>query len=196
MDMARDLISQEEIERCLRHISHTSNNRVVEEPLLKLLRDMEIYLDEPKVEDSIDGARIHITYTVTIRKKQAGTDWNTIRFQYIKEMSIDYNNMPISLRHDYTEKSGYRAEDDSAPPIHKNANAEDTIIESYQEIEKGIPTLCEILGLLKRVYYMPEDFSNRLVIDRVHRLRNMFSKEEILALPSININDKSGLIPI
>ncbi len=43
---------------------------------------------------------------------------------------------------------------------------------------------------------MPEDFSNRLVIDRIHKLRNMFSKDEIHNFPSIALSDRAGLIPI
>jgi hypothetical protein len=103
--------------------------------------------------------------------------------------------VPIRLSDNYTA-AAESAVDDDVHSHNNSANAEDTIIESYDDIEKGIPTLCEVLGLLKRVYYMPEDFSNRLVIDRVHKLRNMFSKEEIVTFPSININDKAGLIPI
>jgi hypothetical protein len=49
---------------------------------------------------------------------------------------------------------------------------------------------------LKKIYFMPEDFSNRLVVDRIHKLRNMFSKDEILTFPSIDLSDKAGLIPI
>jgi hypothetical protein len=195
MSMKKDLVSREEIERCLKHISDSSNNRSAQEPLLGLLREMLISLDEPKVEDSIDGTRVHVTYTVDIRRKRGGTDQDAIRFQYIKEIPIDYNNVPIRVRDNYKAPAG-SAVDDDILSHNNNTNAEDTIIESYDEIEKGVPTLCEVLGLLKRVYYMPEDFSNRLVIDRVHKLRNMFSKDEILALPSINTNDKAGLIPI
>ncbi len=70
------------------------------------------------------------------------------------------------------------------------------MIESYDELQNMIPTLHEILGHLKKIYFMPEDFSNRLVIDRIHRLRNMFSKDEILSFPSIGLSDKAGLIPL
>jgi hypothetical protein len=194
MSMKKDLVSREEIERCVKHISDSSKNSLAQEPLLKLLREMQISLDEPKVEDSIDGTRIHVIYTVDIMRKRTGTDLDAIRFQYMKEVPIDYNNVPIRLSDNYTAAAGSAVDD--VPSHNNSANAEDTIIESYDEIEKGIPTLCEVLGLLKRVYYMPEDFSNRLVIDRVHKLRNMFSKEEIVTFPSININDKAGLIPI
>jgi hypothetical protein len=43
---------------------------------------------------------------------------------------------------------------------------------------------------------MPEDFSNRLSVDRIRKLRNTFSKDEILAFPSTAFDDKTGLIPI
>ena len=43
---------------------------------------------------------------------------------------------------------------------------------------------------------MPEDFSNRSVVDRIHKLRSMFSKDEIPAFTSIDPSDKVGLIPI
>jgi hypothetical protein len=43
---------------------------------------------------------------------------------------------------------------------------------------------------------MPEDFSNRLAIERIHNLRNIFSKDEILAFPSVSLDNKAGLIPI
>jgi hypothetical protein len=43
---------------------------------------------------------------------------------------------------------------------------------------------------------MPEDFSNRLSVDRIHKLRNIFNKDEILGFPSVSLDDKAGLIPI
>ena len=43
---------------------------------------------------------------------------------------------------------------------------------------------------------MPEDFSNRLAVDRIHELRMMFSKDEILAFPSVSPDFKSGLVPV
>lgn len=189
MSMKKDLVTREEIDKCLRYISDSSN-RSAQEQLLKLLREIQISLDEPKVEDSIDGTRIHFTYTMAIRRKQGGTDEGAIRFQYIKEIPIDYSNVPLRLGSDTS------AVDDDAVSRNNNASTEDTIIESYDELEKGIPTLYEVLGLLKRIYFMPEDFSNRLVVDRIHKLRKMFSKDEILALPSIDLSDKAGLIPI
>ena len=75
-------------------------------------------------------------------------------------------------------------------------NEDYTIAEPYDILEETSPTLYEILGLLKRIYFMPEDFSNRLTIERIHKLRNMFSKDEILTFPSGSLDDKAGLIPI
>ena len=92
--------------------------------------------------------------------------------------------MPINIRDDANNAS-YRTD-----------VTQDPIIESYDILEKSIPTLYEILGLLKRIYFMPEDFSNRLAIDRIRKLRNTFSKDEILTLPSIAFDDNTGLIPI
>jgi hypothetical protein len=194
MSMKKDLVSQEEIDKCLSYVSVTRNNSL-QEQLLRLLQEMQITLDELKIEDSIDGTRIHITYTTAITRKRAGINEDTIRFQYIKEIPVDYNKVPIRLRDNNTAGAASAAADHSIS-LNDNANAEETIIESYEELEKGIPTLHEVLGLLKRIYFMPEDFSNRLVVDRIHKLRNMFSKDEILTLPSIDLSDKAGLIPI
>ena len=102
--------------------------------------------------------------------------------------------MPIRLRDDNSTAAA-PAIDDTISQI-DDAILKDTIIESYDELEKGVPTLYEVLGLLKRIYFMPEDFSNRLVVDRIHKLRNMFSKDEIITLPSIELTNKAGLIPI
>jgi hypothetical protein len=198
MSMKKDLVTQEEIDKCLRYVSVGRNNSAQgqEQQLLKLLQQMQITLDEPKIEDSIDGARIRITYITAISRKRAGVvDEDAITFQYIKEIPIDYNKVPIRLRDNNT--AGGTASSVNHTISHSdNANAEETIIESYDELEKGIPTLYEVLGLLKRIYFMPEEFSNRLVVDRIHKLRNMFSKDEILTLPSIDPSNKAGLIPI
>ncbi|MDQ3853248.1 MAG: hypothetical protein M3299_10490, partial [Thermoproteota archaeon] len=153
-------------------------------------------LEEPKVEDSIDGTRICFTYATAISRKRGGVDEGVIRFQYMKEIPVDYGKVPIRLRDNTTTGAAASSavDDTISPKI--NAIVEDTIIESYDELEKGIPTLYEVLGHLKRIYFMPEDFSNRLVVDRIHKLRNMFSKDEILTLPSIDLSNKAGLIPI
>jgi hypothetical protein len=201
MSMKKDLVTQEEIDKCLRYVSvvgrNNSSAQEQEQQLLRLLQQMQITLDEPKIEDSIDGARIRITYITAISRKRTGVvDEDAITFQYIKEIPIDYNKVPIRLRDDNT--AGGTASSVNHTISHSdNANAEETIIESYDELEKGIvPTLYEVLGLLKRIYFMPEEFSNRLVVDRIHKLRNMFSKDEILTLPSIDLSNKAGLIPI
>jgi hypothetical protein len=190
MGMKKDLVIPEEIDSCLRYVS---NNKSAQEQLLKLLQEIQVTLDESMVEDSINGTRIRFTYTIAISRKRGGIDEGVIRFQYMKEIPVDYGKVPIRLRDNNTAAA--TAVDDTISH-NGNAIAEDTIIESYDELEKGIPKLYEVLGLLKRIYFMPEDFSNRLVVDRIHRLRNMFSKDEILTLPSIDLSDKAGLIPI
>jgi hypothetical protein len=192
MSQRKDLVIPEEMDKCLRYLSD-NNNKSAGGELLKLLQEIQISLDEPLVEDSIDGTRIRVTYTTAISRKRTGVDEGVIRFQYIKEIPVDYTKAPIRLRDNNTP--GASAVDDTISNDN-DAIAEDSIIESYDELEKGIPTLCEVLGLLKRIYFMPEDFSNRLVVDRIHKLRNMFSKDEILAFPSTDLSDKAGLIPL
>ena len=197
MSGKKDLVTTEEIDKCLRHLSATSN-KSAQEQFSKLVQEIQITLEEPKVEDSIDSTRIRFTYTTAISRKGRGgvIDKEAIRFQYIKEIPVDYNNVPIRLGDDNTTDATPTI--DEATSQNDNAILKDTtIIESYDELEKeGVPTLYEVLGLLKRIYFMPEDFSNRLLIDRIHKLRNMFSKEEILTFPSVDPNDKSGLTPI
>jgi hypothetical protein len=195
MSKKKDLVIQEEIDKCLRYVSRNNNsNKSAQEQLLKLLQEMQITLDEPIIEDSINGTRIRVTYATDISRKGGGRiDEGVIRFQYIKEIPVDYSKVPIKLRDNSTAAAS--AVDDTISH-NNNAIAEDTIIESYDELEKSIPALYEVLGLLKKIYFMPEDFSNRLVIDRIHKLRNMFSKDEILTFPSIDLSEKAGLIPI
>jgi hypothetical protein len=168
----------------------------VHEQLSKLLDEMQIFLDEPIVEDSIDGTRIRVTYVIALHRKGGGIDGDAIRFQYIKEIPVDYSNIPIKIRDSTNGAAAASAVDHNVSHNNNNSMGEDTIIESYDELENTIPTLCEVLGLLKRIYFMPEDFSNRLVVDRIHKLRKMFSKDEILTFPSIDLSDKAGLIPI
>ena len=193
MSKNKDLVIQEEIDKCLRYFSD-NNNKSAREQFLKLLQEMQITLEEPIVEDSINGTRIRFTYTTAISRKGGGIDEGVIKFQYMKEIPVDYDKVPLELRDNITAASTL-----SDTISHNNNNAiekEDTIIESYDELEKGIPSLCEVLGLLKKIYFMPEDFSNRLVVDRIHKLRDMFSKDEILTFPSIDLSDNAGLIPI
>ncbi len=194
MDRKKDLVVPEEIDRCLRYVSN--DNKSAQERLLNLLQEMQITLEEPKVEDSIDGTRICFTYATAISRKRGGIDEGVIRFQYMKEIPVDYSKVPIRLGDNAITRAAAAAAVDDTPSPKINAIVEDTIIESYDELEKGIPTLYEVLGHLKRIYFMPEDFSNRLVVDRIHKLRNMFSKDEILTLPSIDLSNKAGLIPV
>ena len=196
MSKKKDLVIQEEIDKCLRYFSehNNNNNKSAQEQLLRLLQEVQITLDEPIVEDSINGTRIRFTYITAISRKGGGIEEAVIKFQYMKEIPVDYSKVPLELRHNITAASTV-----NDTISHNNNNAieeENSIIESYDELEKGIPTLCEVLGLLKKIYFMPEDFSNRLVVDRIHKLRNMFSKDEILTFPSIDLSDKAGLIPI
>ena len=184
MTRKKDLITLEEIDECLKRISNNSD-KTNQEQLLKLLQEMQITLDDPTFEDSIDGTRIRAACTVEISKKGGGEQGeNIIKFQYIKEIHIDYGKVPINIR------------DDGNNPSYRNYVTQDPIIESYDTLEKSIPTLYEILGLLKRIYFMPEDFSNRLAIDRIRKLRNTFRKDEILTFPSTAFDDTTGLIPI
>ena len=193
MSKKKDLLIQEEIDKCLRYFSD-NNNKSAQEKLLRLLQEMQITLEEPIVEDSITGTRIRFTYTTAISRKGGGIDEGVIKFQYMKEIPVDYSKVPLELRDNITAATTV-----NDTISHNNNNAieeENTIIESYDELEKSIPSLCEVLGLLKKIYFMPEDFSNRLVVDRIHKLRDMFSKDEILTFPSIDLSDNAGLIPI
>jgi hypothetical protein len=194
----KDLVTQEEIDTCLSYLSRNNSNNsksVQEQQLLKVLHEIQISLDEPLIEDSIDSTRIRVTHGVTISRK--GKTDGTIRFQYIKEIPVDYSNFPLRLKGPafFTSDSSAVGE---ASSIHdsNNATVEETIIESYEEVENIAPKLHDILGHVKKVYFMPEDYSNRLVVERIHKLRNLFTKDEILSFPSIDLTDKSGLIPI
>jgi hypothetical protein len=196
----KDLVTQEEIDMCLRYTARSNNNsnESLREQLLSLLHKTQISLDEPIIEDSIDSTRIRVTCTVTISRNENGKDDGPIRFQYIKETPVDYSKVPIRLRDSSITDPASSALGDTGSYNNNNNNiiGEDTVIESYDELENMTPTLYEILGHLKKVYFMPEDFSNRLVIDRIHKLRNMFSKDEILNFPSIALSDRAGLIPL
>jgi hypothetical protein len=139
------------------------------EQFLKVIQETQITLDEPVYDDSINGTSIRAMYMVTVTRKAK----EPLKFQYISETSIDFNKTPI----DYDES--------------------DAIMESYNILERDIPTLHRILGLLKRNYFLPQDFSYKVAIEHINKLRQIFSKDEILAFPSI---DKSainiGLIPV
>jgi hypothetical protein len=191
MTKKKDLITEGEVDRFLKRVSDNNTNKSNQQQLSKLLQEIQIILDEASFEDTIDGTRIRVNYGTEIRRVGRGEGEeqgeNIVRFQYIKEIPIDYNKVPISFggnANTTTHVSGNDISEDN------------TITESYGISEETSPTLFEILGLLKRIYFMPEDFSNRLTVERVHKLRNMFSKEEILTFPSGSLDDKAGLIPI
>jgi len=195
----KELVTQEEIESCLSYLSLNNNNgnKSAHEQLMKLLHETRISLDESIIEDSIDSTRIRVIHIITISRKGEGKDEGIIKFQYLKEIPVDYSRVPIRFRETKTTFSNSSATDDIGSNRNNNdAIVEDTMIESYDELQNMIPTLHEILGHLKKIYFMPEDFSNRLIVDRIHRLRNMFSKDEILSFPSIDLSDKAGLIPL
>lgn len=196
MAKKKDLLTREEKDSCLKFVSGI-NSKSAQEQVSKLLDEIQLSLDEPIVEDSIDGTRIRVTYTIALSRKGGGIDEDAIRFQYIKEIPVDYSNIPIKIRDSINGAAAASAVDNTlSHNNNNNSTSEDTIIESYDELENSIPTLSEVLGLLKKIYFMPEDFSNRLVVDRIHKLRKMFSKDEILTFPSIDLSDKAGLIPI
>jgi hypothetical protein len=192
MTKKKDLITQEEVDRCLKRTYDNNTNKSNQEQLLKLLQEIQIILDEASFEDSIDGTRIRVNYSTEIRRKGRGAEEeqgeNIVRFQYIKEIPIDYSRVPISF--------GGNSNSTTTHVSNNDINEDYTIAEPYDILEETSPTLYEILGLLKRIYFMPEDFSNRLTIERIHKLRNMFSKDEILTFPSGSLDDKAGLIPI
>ena len=192
MTKKKDLITQEEVDRCLKRTYDNNTNKLNQEQLLKLLQEIQIILDEASFEDSIDGTRIRVNYSTEIRRKGRGAEEeqgeNIVRFQYIKEIPIDYSRVPISF--------GGNSNSTTTHVSNNDINEDYTIAESYDILEETSPTLYEILRLLKRIYFMPEDFSNRLTIERIHKLRNMFSKDEILTFPSGSLDDKAGLIPI
>jgi hypothetical protein len=196
MTKKKNLVTQEEIDKSVKRTSGNSD-KSSQDKLLKLLQEMRIILEGPTFEDSIDGTRIRVIYTTEISRKgaaAAGEDQedNTVRFSYIKEIPIDYGKVPINFR----SNANIRAVSvNDITTIDDDIN-ENPITESYDILEEDSPTLYEILGLLKRIYFMPEDFSNRLSVDRMHKLRNIFNKDEILTFPSVSLDDKAGLIPI
>ena len=126
------------------------------EQFLNVIGDTQIILDEPIYDDSINGASIHAIYTLTVTRKGRK---ESLKFQYIGQTSIDFNKTPM----------GYHDESDA-------------IIESYNILERDIPTLHRILGL--RNYFLPQDFSYKMAIEHINKLRQMFSKDEILVFPN------------
>lgn len=194
MTKKKDLITQEEVNRFLNRVSDNKTSKSNLEYVLKLLQELQIILDEGLFEDSIDGTRIRVKYDMDISRRRGVEKEqreNAVRFQYIKEIPIDYSKVPVSFR----ENANIAATSPSHA-TNNDINEDYLITESYDILEEASPTLYEILGLLKRIYFMPEDFSNRLTIERIHKLRNMFSKDEILGFPSASLDNKAGLIPI
>ncbi|HJT48088.1 MAG TPA: hypothetical protein VJ729_07875 [Nitrososphaeraceae archaeon] len=201
MTKKKNLITQEEIDRFLKRVfDDNKNSNSNQEHVLDLIQEIQIIVDEGLFEDSIDGTRIRVKYNMDICRRRGRGEKetgegekeqreNTVRFQYIKEIPIDYSKVPVSFRDNANVVSP-----PSASNIHINEDY--AITESYDILEEVSPTLYEILGLLKRIYFMPEDFSNRLTIERIHKLRNMISKDEILGFPSTSLDNKAGLIPI
>src|SRR5215210_7849002 len=97
MAKKKDLLTREEKDSCLKFVSG-NNNKSVQEQVSKLLDEMQISLDEPIVEDSIDGTRIRVTYVIALSRKGGGIDEDAVRFQYIKEIPVDYSNIPIKIK--------------------------------------------------------------------------------------------------
>src|SRR5919109_5009942 len=126
MNKKRDLVTQEEIDKCLRYLSDNNNNKSQQEQLLNLLQEMQITLDEPVVEDSINGTRIRVTYTAAISRKGGGRiNEDILRFQYIKEITVDYNKVPVRLRDNNTSAAGSAVDDDKTFSRKNIAIAED-----------------------------------------------------------------------
>ena len=194
MTKKKDLITQEEVNRFLNRVSDNKTSKSNLEYVLKLLQELQIILDEGLFEDSIDGTRIRVKYDMDISRRRGVEKEqreNAVRFQYIKEIPIDYSKVPVSFR-----DNANIAATSPSHATNNDINEDYLITESYDILEEASPTLYEILGLLKRIYFMPEDFSNRLTIEHIHKLRNMFSKDEILGFPSTSLDNKAGLIPI
>jgi hypothetical protein len=194
MTKKKDLITQEEVNRFLNCVSNNKASKSNQEFVLKVLQELQIILDEGLFEDSIDGTRIRVKYDMDISRRRGVEKEqreNAVRFQYIKEIPIDYSKVPVSFR-----DNANIAATSPSHATNNDINEDYLITESYDILEEASPTLYEILGLLKRIYFMPEDFSNRLTIERIHKLRNMFSKDEILGFPSASLDNKAGLIPI
>ena len=193
MTQKKELITEKEKDKVLKNAFDRSNQNQVQ--LLDILRDMQITIDAPRLEDSIDGTRIRATHPKQIsRKKGKGEQGEDIlRFHYIKEIFTDYSSVPISFRERGSVVTVRPRRDTTTQ---NNEIDEAVVIESYEILDETSPSLREILGLLKRIYFMPEDFSNRVAVDRIHELRKMFSKDEILAFPSVSHDIKSGLVPV
>jgi hypothetical protein len=195
MSHKKELITNKDKDKVLKDLSDRASPNQKKVQLQDILRDMKITLDDPILEDSIDGTRIRAIYpTLLSRKKGTGEQGEEmLRFQYIKEIPVDYSSFPISFR-DRASIVTDKPKSDTA--TQNNEVGEAVITESSDKLGEVSPSLQEILGLLKRNYFMPEDFSNRLAVDRTHKLRKMFTKDEILAFPSVSPDNRAGLVPI
>jgi hypothetical protein len=195
MNHRKELVTGKDKDKVLKELSYRASPNQKKVQLQDILRDMKITLDDPILEDSIDGRRIRAIYPALLsRKKGTGEQGEEmLRFQYIKEIPVDYSHFPISFR-DRASIVANKPNSDTA--TQNNEVTEAVITESYEELDEASPSLQEILGLLKRNYFMPEDFSNRLAVDRTHKLRKMFTKDEILAFPSVSPDNRAGLVPI
>lgn len=195
MNHKRELTTEKDKDKVLRDLSDNARPNQNQVELRDILKDMQITIDDPILEDSIDGTRIRAIYSTMLRRNKGtgerGDD--ILRFQYIKEIPVDYSNVPIGFR---DRESFIENKSESDTSTQNNEIVEVVITESYEKLDEASPSLQEILGLLKRVYFMPEDFSNRLAVDRIHKLRKMFTKDEILVFPSVSPDNRAGLVPI
>lgn len=195
MNHKRELTTEKDKDKVLRDLSDNARPNQNQVELRDILKDMQITMDDPILEDSIDGTRIRAIYSTMLRRNKGtgerGDD--ILRFQYIKEIPVDYSNVPIGFR---DRESFIENKSESDTPTQNNEIVEAVITESYEKLDEASPSLQEILGLLKRVYFMPEDFSNRLAVDRIHKLRKMFTKDEILVFQSVSPDNRAGLVPI
>jgi tRNA G37 N-methylase Trm5 len=108
MTKKKDLITHEEVNRFLKRVSYNKTSKSNLENVLKLLQELQIILDEGLIEDSIDGTRIRVKYDMDISRRRRGEKEtgegeekqreNAVRYQYIKEIPIDYSKVPISFR--------------------------------------------------------------------------------------------------
>lgn len=195
MTHKKELVTEKDKDKVLKDLSDRASPNQKKVQLQDILRDMKITLDDPILEDSIDGTRIRAIYhTLLSRKKGTGEQGEEmLRFQYIKEIPVDYSSFPISSR----DRASIVANKPKSDNTTQNDEVGEAVItESYEKLDEASPSLQEILGLLKRNYFMPEDFSNRLAVDLTHKLRKMFTKDEILAFPSVSPDNRAGLVPI
>jgi hypothetical protein len=166
MDNNINMVTEEAINKCSEYIDKSKKDQ-----FLKVMKETKIISDEPTFEDSIDGKSIRANYIININR----TNKQTLKFQCITDTPVDFSKTPIDFS--------------------ANSDNTDPITETYDIVERDKPRLCDILGLLKRIYFMPEDFSYKTVIEQIHKLREMFSKEDILTFPSIAPPSNMGLIP-